>query len=250
MKFNRNWLVAAGLTAMVAANAVAFAATDAAQATTAGDKKPAQERKGGGKGEKFLFKGDGKMLEFLKIDAETLKTELQAGKTLAAIAAERGISIDQLKAFMLQQMTQRLDESVTAGKMTAEKAEKIKANMEKHIDDIVNGKGPAGHGKMMGHAPFADDKLLSLLNIDKETLKTQLQAGKTLAAIAGERGVSEEKLKAFMIEQMTQRIDEGVKAGKIDAKKAEEMKAGMADRVSDMINGKGPKFDRGERDKA
>ena len=250
MKFNKNWLVAAGLTAMVAANAVALAATGAEQAATAGDKKPPLERKGDGKGDKFHFKGDGQMLEFLKIDAETLKTELKAGKTLAAIAADRGISVDQLKAFMLGQMTQRLDESVKAGKMTSDKAEKIKANMEKHIDDIVNGKGPAGHGKMKAHAPFADDKLLSFLGIDKETLMSEFKAGKTLAAIAGERGISQEQLKTFILGQMTQRLDEGVKTGKIDADKAEKMKAGMADRVNDMINGQGPKFHRGERDKA
>ena len=93
---------------------------------------------------------------------------------------------------------------------------------------------------MYGHAPFNDAKLLALLNIDAETLKNEMKANKTLAAIAQEHGVSEQALKDCLIEQITQRIDEGVKAGKLPVEKAEKMKADVEKHVDNMINGKGP----------
>ncbi len=185
---------------------------------------------------------DAKLLALLKVDADTLKSELQAGKTLVAVAGEHGVSEQTLKDFLVQQMTARIDEGVKAGRLTADQAEAMKAKLADHVTAMINGQGPmhGGFGGMHGHAPFEDANLLALLNMDADSLKQELQAGKTLAAIAGEHNVSEQALKDFLVQQMTERIDASVKAGKITADKAEKMKANLADRVADMINGKGP----------
>lgn len=73
-----------------------------------------------------------------------------------------------------------------------------------------------------------------------ESLKNEIKNGKTLVEIAKEQGVSEETLKTTLVEQMMQRIEEGVKAGRISADKAEQMKANLKKHVSDMMNGKRP----------
>jgi hypothetical protein len=43
---------------------------------------------------------------------------------------------------------------------------------------------------------------------------------------------------------MNQRIEDGVKSGKITADKAEQMKANVEQRATDMINGNGPMHKR------
>lgn len=187
-----------------------------------------------------------KLLALLKIDAQTLKTEMKAGKTLVTIAKEHGVSEKSLKSFMVKDMTQRIDEGVKAGRLSEEQAKNMKKDLDKRVSDMINGKGPM-HGSMHGPGFFHDEKLLALLKTDAETLKTELKSGKTLVAIAQEKGVSEQTLQSFMIERMTSRIDEGVKSGRLTDDQAQKMKANLDKRVSDMINGKGiPHAPRGD----
>ena len=246
MTKNKKWIVAVSVATMMAATSLVMAAAQTTQESPQG-KRPAVSsqgdfvKKGGMRGHHGNHKA---LLEFLQIDAEALKAARQEGKTLAAIAQEKGISEQQLKDFMIKQMTQRIDEGVKNGRIPADKAEQMKANMDQRVTDMINGKHPMGGKMMMKHAPFKDSQLLELLNIDEDTLKSELKAGKSLVEIAKERGVSEQQLKEHMIKQMTQRIDEGVKNGRIPADKAEQIKENMQQRVSDMINGKGPMHER------
>lgn len=241
MNKGKKWLVALSVATAMAASGIAMAATATEQ--NQGDCKPRQEARGEFRaGMKQFHQDHVKLLELLKMDAETFRAEMKSGKTLLEVAKAQDVSEQALTEFLTKQMTQRIDERVKAGRLTAEQAEKIKAEQPKRIADMINGKGPMhkGPGPRPGHGPFNDAKLLGLLNIDKDTLRTELRSGKTLLAIANDRGVSEGQLKDCLISQMTQRIDAGVKAGRIPADKAENMKAHMADRVDDMIHGKGP----------
>jgi predicted transcriptional regulator len=251
MKLTKHWVIAASLAAMVAANGIVFAAAGAQPAAGNEKKEVFVTKDGHQRGVKFAFKGASpKLLEFLKIDAATFKSERQAGKTLAAIAGERGISEQRLRDFMVAQMAERIDDSVKAGKLGAEQAEKMKARLADGVTKMIHADGPV----KINHKQraFADGELLSLLGIDKDTLVAEMKAGKTLVAIAGERGVSEQRLRDFMVAKMGERIDESVKAGKLDAERAEKMKAGLEERVAKMINANGPvrivhKVERGSR---
>jgi len=82
------------------------------------------------------------LIEFLKVDAQTLKNDREAGKTLVAIAEEHGVTEQALKDFMIGQMTQHCDEAVAAGRIPADKAEKMKANMDERVSNMINGKRP------------------------------------------------------------------------------------------------------------
>jgi len=192
------------------------------------------------------FMGDAKLLELLKIDAEAFRSELKSDKSLVTIAKEHGVSEKTLKKFMTTQMTERIDEGVAAGRITAEQAGKMKANMDERVSQMINGKGPMhnrhknkANGPKAGHGFMGNAKLLELLKVDDETFRNEVKSGKSLVTIAKEHGVSEKTLKKFITTQMTQRIDDGVKAGRISADKAAEMKKTLAERVTQMINGKG-----------
>ena len=84
----------------------------------------------------------------LGIDAATIKTRLAAGETLAAIAgAKKDALITALVAFE----TKEIDARVTAGKLTADQATKLKANLKDHVTKMVEStKGPKGLGHKGG----------------------------------------------------------------------------------------------------
>ncbi|MEG6586750.1 hypothetical protein [Dendrosporobacter sp. 1207_IL3150] len=243
MNKNKKWLIALSVATMITANGLVMAATSNQQ--TADDNKPrhtfADKRDFGKRGDMKAFHADKtELLKLLKIDEQTFKDEIKAGKTLVNIANDHGVSESELKSFMIEKMTNRINESVNSGRLTADKADKMKADMDKRVTDMINGKGPMhGQRPMHGKMLFENTKLLELLKVDAQTLKSEMKAGKTLVTIAKEHGVSEKKLKDFMVKQMKQHIEEGVKAGRISDEQAKKMKTDMDKKVSDMINGKG-----------
>lgn len=84
------------------------------------------------------------------------------------------------------------------------------------------------------------DQLLGLLKMDRDAFHAERQAGKTLASIAAQQGVSEQDLTNFFTARMTDRLAEGVKSGRITEERAATIKAAMPDRISAMINGQHP----------
>ena len=83
----------------------------------------------------------------LGIDATTLHTRLAAGDSLATIA---GAKKDALIAALVADETKQIDAAVTAGKLTADQAKTLKANLVAHVTEEVNSTGPMGKGGMMG----------------------------------------------------------------------------------------------------
>lgn len=82
------------------------------------------------------------------IDAATVKTRLAAGETLAAIA---GAKKDALITALIAFETKEIDARVTAGKLTADQATKLKANLKDHVTKMVeSAKGPKGMGHKAG----------------------------------------------------------------------------------------------------
>lgn len=98
----------------------------------------------------------------LGITEADLTARMKAGETLATIA---GAKKDALIAALVAFHTKQIDEAVTAGKMTADQATKLKANLKDRVTAGVErlkgpGKGFGHHKGMMGgkghgHGPRA-----------------------------------------------------------------------------------------------
>ena len=115
---------------------------------------------------------------YLGITTTALQTQLQSGKTLAQIAnATSGKTAAGLIAALVA------DAKATLGANAP-------ADLEQHITDMVNGvRGPGGPGGPGGfghdhHGGPQLDAAATYLGVTVDTLRTQLQSGKTLAQIA------------------------------------------------------------------
>jgi hypothetical protein len=76
---------------------------------------------------------------YLGLTPAELQARLVSGKTLAQVAAEKGKSVEGLKEAILTGAKTELDAAVAAGKVTAAQEQEMLAELESHLDDLVNG---------------------------------------------------------------------------------------------------------------
>ncbi len=92
--------------------------------------------------------------------------------------------------------------------------------------------GPGRHGRGPGL-----DAAAEALGLTTEELRTKIQGGATLAEIAAEQGVEVDTLIAAIVADATADIDAKVESGEIDEARATEIKDGLLERVTAMVNG-------------
>jgi hypothetical protein len=169
------------------------------------------------------------LLALLTIDEATLKTELKAGKTLAAIGEAKGITKQQIIDLLVKQETALLDKAVADGKLTQAEVDtrktKLLENITKRVDQAgfagKGGKGPEGQGGPGGKGHEGrgggqggpggfNETLTTLLGVTAEEIGTQLKAGKSLSEIALEKGISKQTLIDALVKKETERITKQV----------------------------------------
>lgn len=244
MNKKTKWLLVLSLATTIGGSGIVMAATTANQQR---DMKAChsmgQHMRPGGQNHRA-------MLELLKIDEATFRSELKAGKSLGQIAVEHGASEQAVIDMVKQHMTERIEEGIKSGRLTAEQGAKRKDDVGQRAEQMVKSapgpRGGFGLGKF-GQHPMGNGQdhkeLLELLKIDENTLRSEFKAGKTLGQIAVEQGVSEQEVIDLKIQHMTNRIEEGVKAGRLTEEQGAQMKADVEQRAEQMVK-YGPKMMR------
>jgi hypothetical protein len=82
------------------------------------------------------------LAEFLGVDIAAIHEALQDGQTLAQIAEANGKTADELAAYLLGNLEEKLNEAVANGRITQERADEILANAPEKIDELINHEGP------------------------------------------------------------------------------------------------------------
>ena len=74
----------------------------------------------------------GELAKAIGMTEEELKSELDSGKKLSDILAEKGLDANQLHQKMLEIKKEALAQAVAAGKLTQDQADKMIQRMEQH----------------------------------------------------------------------------------------------------------------------
>ena len=74
------------------------------------------------------------------IDASALRAQLHSGSSIADVATANGVDPGTVVNALVTPLSNRLDEAVAQGKMTAEKAATIKASLTERVTNFVNAK--------------------------------------------------------------------------------------------------------------
>jgi len=194
------------------------------------------------------------LLSLLKLDADKLKEELKADKSLAAVAKAQGVSTDDVVALLVEQQEAKLAEAVKAGKLTQEQADKLSENASDRVKAMVEtthqGRGP-GKGISFGFGFNKNEELLALLNLDADKLQEALKAGKSLATVATEQGVDADDVVALLVKQTEAQVKEAVSAGKLTQEQADQRSEKLTEMIQKMVDGSFEKgaFPRHDKDK-
>jgi polyhydroxyalkanoate synthesis regulator phasin len=160
-------------------------------------------------------------------------------KSSTKVAGQAGIGPEQALATILKDL-------VTKGTLTQVQADAITAAVAAAKATADANRPMDGKGGPLGADRAATEALVSsTIGVDSATVKARLQAGESLAQIAGAK---KDALISALVADETKRIDAAVTAGKLTAAQAAQMKENLVAHVTDEVNrvgGKGPKGGRG-----
>jgi len=236
--------------------------TDSDQSSDA-DSTEADGRRGDGKGLRARHRiwhraralaGD-VVTETLGMTGEELRSALSEGKSLADIAVEQGVPVEDLTAALVGAAEERIDQAVSAGNLDEERAEEIKAELAERIDEHVNrvhdgSTGPRGNGHWHRHGKHGHgaEAVAEFLGMTTDELRAAHEDGQTLAEIAQAQGVSEDELVNFLLSKLQDRLDTAAENGRIDADQVDQILGEAETRIEEHINGEGDgegRFGRG-----
>jgi urease gamma subunit len=234
----RSKLLASAVAASALAGSAVFGVVGIAGAQAGDDRPPMEEGRRRGHGQKLDAAA-----QALDLSAEDLRERLRDGKTLAQVAQEQNVDVQTVIDAMAAAASAHIDEEVQEGDLTAEEANERKANLEERITRLVN-EGPQRRGGPRGHGPKLD-AAAQALGISAEDLREQLRDGKTIAQVAQDRNVDVQTVINAMVAEATARVDEKVQEGELTAEEANEKKANLEERITELVN-EGPRRHRGE----
>jgi polyhydroxyalkanoate synthesis regulator phasin len=90
----------------------------------------------------------------LGVTVEDLGAALREGSSLADIAAENNVDIQEVIDLFMAQAQERLDAAVADGRLTADEAAERATEIESNITAMVNGEMAFGHRGGFGHRGF------------------------------------------------------------------------------------------------
>lgn len=141
--------------------------------------------------------------DLLGLDKASFIEQSESGKSLADIAADRGISRQQLIEALSSDLDTQADKLVQSQMMTQEQADQVKQELLQNMDRFVNevarkvGEPPKGKELEQQKKPGLNYNIkaaFDLLGLDKASFIQQMESGKSLADIAADRGLSRQHL--------------------------------------------------------
>jgi hypothetical protein len=156
----------------------------------------------------------------------------------ADAAGQLGVSTTALTAAIKKAMVDQIEAQVTAGTLTKAQAAAIEARLAASDAPLFAiGGGGHGHGlRGFGGGPVSSDAAATYIGISASDLRTQLSAGKTLAAIATANGKTVAGLKAALTTAAKSDLDAAVTAGKLTQAQEDKILAGLPTRLDQEIN--------------
>jgi hypothetical protein len=176
-----------------------------------------------------------------------------AAKFREAIASALGITVDQFDAAVQKAQNQVVDEAVTEGWLTDQQAEALKGRLAEQPEGQMWGFGKGlggfgrfgfrfGFGRGMGGflGGLGEDNLLSIaadkLGMPLADLRTELQSGKTIADVAGEKGVDTQVIVDAAVAQLQTSLAQAVTNGSMTQTQADYALAQAKTRITNELN--------------
>src|SRR5438045_3627840 len=153
-------------------------------------------------------------------------------------AAKRlGVEPAKLSDALTKALEDRVDTAVADGRITKAEGDVLKARIEAGDAPLLFGGGPHHGGPGFGHHHGPGlDAAAKYLGITEAQLRTELQNGKTLAAVAKAHGKTADGLVSALVDEAKTKLDAAVKAGRLTQAQANEMLSDLQEHLTDVVN--------------
>jgi hypothetical protein len=194
--------------------------------------------------------------KYLGVSESDLRSQLNAGKSLADVAKAQGKDLDGLEQAILAAAKSDLDKAVTDKRLTQSQADDVYNRLKDNIADIVNGQlrmhfrgRPGGPGVPGLFGADNLDAAAKYLGLSQSALRDQLEDGKSLADVAKAQSKDLDGLKQAILAAQKADLDEAVSDKKLTQSQADEVYNGLKSHIDDVVNGKPGDFPamRGKR---
>ena len=176
---------------------------------------------------------------YIGVTVDQLRQELKGGKSLAGVAVAHGKTQAGLEAAIVADAKTHLDAAVASGKLTADREAQILAKLQANVSKLVSGhRPPAGKQKGKQAIRAAVKTAATYVGLSVEQIRTQLQAGKSLAEIATAQGKSVDGLKAAIVTDAKAAIAKLVSSGKITAERGQQYLEQIQKNIDKIVNAK------------
>jgi hypothetical protein len=169
-------------------------------------------------------------------------------------AKQLGVQPSQLSAALKKALENRVDAAVAAGRITKAQGDEMKKRIESGALPLFgppmgredhHGFGPFDHH---GFGPFADlDAAASYLGLSEAQLRTKLESGSSLAAVAKAQGKTVSGLVDALYADAKKHLDSAVAAGRLNKTEEARVLSGLKTRLTDVVSGEHPWFHEDHR---
>ncbi|MGE5449751.1 MAG: hypothetical protein ACM3PA_00020, partial [Methanomassiliicoccales archaeon] len=157
--------------------------------------------------------------------------------------ATKNVTQDALITAITADMKQKLDTAKTDGKITQEQYDKCISDLASRVTEEVTEVHPGnreGKGGKFGAPGQSLNVVSKLTSLTVAEIKTELQAGKTLAAIAATKNVTQDALIAALTADMKQNLDTAKTDGKITQAQYDKMTSDLTSRITKQVTSTSP----------
>ncbi len=182
--------------------------------------------------------------DLLGMTPREILAERRAGRSLAEIAAARGVDQATLLQTIIAAARARLDQAVADGRLTRGQADALLNVVQQFApDQITRAAGPrvgarafrrppgrAGAGPRALLRPVAD-----LLGMTPQQILAERRAGRSLAEIAAARGVDQATLVQTLTSTLKTRLDRAVAAGRLTQERADALLQQAQQRIAEQV---------------
>jgi uncharacterized protein (DUF433 family) len=169
------------------------------------------------------------------VSPQDLAGQIRAGKTVAAVATEHNVDPNTVVNAVVASLTQQIDQAAAQGKVDGNRADQAKQKLPNFANRFVNEtKSKRGRGRaILKEAANAAAKEIGVSVAD---LKQARKDGESIAQVAKDHNKSVDDVVNAIVKQATSDIDQAVKDGKLDSKKADQIKQKLPDRAKQFVN--------------
>ncbi len=177
------------------------------------------------------------------VSTADLKAALKSGKSVADVARSKNVDPADVVKALVGAADKKIDTAVTNGKLSADKATKLKANLADRATNLINNTHlNKAHVKAARYArrhhlvKQGGNIAAQTIGISPQALRTAAKGGQSVAEVATSKGVAPQKVITAIVNAGNTKIDQAVANGKLSAARAATLESKLTASATKLVN--------------